>query len=95
MLSTPVVAVQLDESSPTIWRKLEFFNPSRSTKDRIAGYILSEALRRGEIKPGGIVVEASSGSTSIAIALAAAQLGLHFVAVMPDGVSQERRMITE
>jgi cysteine synthase A len=92
---TPLVPVKLDEQSATVWCKLEFLNPSGSTKDRIATYILSKALRRGEIRPGGIVVEASSGSTSIAMALAAAQLGLRFVAVMPEGVSSERRLIIE
>jgi cysteine synthase len=92
---TPLVPVRLDASGPTIWCKLEFLNPSGSTKDRIANYILGKALRRGEIPPDGTVVEASSGSTSIAMALAAAQLGLRFVAVMPEGVSQERRLIIE
>jgi cysteine synthase len=92
---TPLVPVRLDNHGPTIWCKLEFLNPSGSTKDRIATYILSKALRRGEIRPGGTVVEASSGSTSIAMALASAQLGLCFVAVMPEGVSEERRMIIE
>ena len=92
---TPLVPVCIDGTSPTIWCKLEFLNPSGSTKDRIATYILSKALRRGEIAPGGTVVEASSGSTSIAMALACAQLGLCFVAVMPEGVSRERRMIIE
>ncbi len=92
---TPLVPVRVDDAGPTIWCKLEFLNPSGSTKDRIASYILSKALRRGEISRGGTVVEASSGSTSISMALAAAQLGLCFVAVMPEGVSRERRMIIE
>ena len=92
---TPLVPVRVDEAGPTIWCKLEFLNPSGSTKDRIASYILSKALRSGVVTSGGTVVEASSGSTSIAMALACAQLGLHFVAVMPEGVSQERRMIIE
>jgi cysteine synthase A len=74
---------------------LEFLNPSGSTKDRIANYILSKAMRRGEVRPGGTVVEASSGSTGIALALAATQLGLRFVAVMPEGVSRERRLIIQ
>jgi cysteine synthase len=65
------------------------------SKDRIASYILSKALCRGEIQPGGTVLEASSGSTNIAMALASAQLGCCFVAVMPEGVSQERRLIIE
>lgn len=88
-----MVPVRLDDGGPTIWCKLEFLNPSGLTKDGIAAYILSKALRRGEIRPDGTVVEASSGSTSIAMALAAAQLGLRFVAVMPDGVSRERTLI--
>jgi cysteine synthase len=92
---TPLVPVRLEDTGPTIWCKLEFLNPSGSTKDRIAGYILGKALRRGEIEPGGTVVEASSGSTSIAMALACAQLGLRFVAVMPEGVSRERWLIIE
>jgi cysteine synthase A len=92
---TPLIPVRLDSAGPVIWCKLEFLNPSGSTKDRIAKFILAKALRRGEIAPGGTVVEASSGSTSIAMALAAAQLGLRFVAVMPEGVSRERRQIIE
>jgi cysteine synthase A len=92
---TPLVPVRLERSGPTIWCKLEFLNPSGSTKDRIARFILAKALRRGDVVPGGTVVEASSGSTSIAMALACAQLGLRFVAVMPEGVSEERRMIIE
>jgi cysteine synthase A len=87
--------VQLDANGPVVWCKLELLNPSGSTKDRIARYILGKALRRGEVRPGGTVVEASSGSTSIALAMAAAQLGLRFVAVMPEGVSEERRLIIE
>jgi cysteine synthase A len=92
---TPLVPVRLDATGPVVWCKLEFLNPSGSTKDRIANFILNKALRRGEIEPGGTVVEASSGSTSIAMALAAAQLGLRFVAVMPEGVSRERTQIIE
>jgi cysteine synthase A len=86
---TPLVPVRMGDG-PAIWCKLEFLNPSGSTKDRIARYILSKALREGRIKPGGTVIEASSGSTSIAMALTCAQLGLRFIAVMPEGVSNER-----
>lgn len=93
--ATPLVPVKLDPAGPTIWCKLEFLNPSGSTKDRVAGYILHKAVRSGRVDPGGLVVEASSGSTSIAMALAAAQLGLRFAAVMPEGVSPERRLIIE
>jgi len=73
-----------------IWCKLEFLNPSGSTKDRIARYIIGKALQEGRIKSGWTVVEASSGSTSIAMAMVCAQLGLKFIAVLPEGVSSEK-----
>ena len=87
---TPLVPIQLDAETPVIWAKLEFLNPSGSTKDRIARYILEKAWREGRIDVNTMVVEASSGSTSIAMALACAQLGVRFTAVMPEGVSNER-----
>jgi cysteine synthase len=87
---TPLVPVQLEDESPAIWCKLEFLNPSGSTKDRIAQFILTKAWREGRLGPGGTVIEASSGSTSIAMALACSQLGVRFIAVMPEGVSNER-----
>jgi cysteine synthase len=90
---TPLVPVQLRADGPRIWCKLEFLNPSGSTKDRIARFILEKAWRQGQLSPGDTVVEASSGSTSIAMALVCARLGLHFVAVMPEGVSNERVLI--
>ena len=92
-LTTPLVCVALPKYESSVWCKLEYLNPSGSTKDRIARYILTKAMRRNELGPGDVVVEASSGSTSIALALACAQLGLSFVAVMPEGVSDERVMI--
>jgi cysteine synthase len=90
---TPLTPVCLDSPGPGIWCKLEFLNPSGSTKDRIAGFILEKAWREGRINRASTVVEASSGSTSIAMALACAQLGVKFLAVMPDGVSDERAMM--
>lgn len=87
---TPLVPVRLSADAPRVWCKLEFLNPSGSTKDRIARYILGDAFRRGLVRPGGTVIEASSGSTSIAMALVCAQLGLRFIAVLPEGVSNER-----
>jgi cysteine synthase A len=90
---TPLVAVALEEGQAPVWCKLEFLNPSGSTKDRVASYILLKGWRRGEIGSGSLVVEASSGSTSIALALVCAQLGLRFLAVMPEGVSRERTLI--
>jgi len=89
---TPLVRVELD-TGIGIWCKLEFLNPSGSTKDRIARYILEQALLEGALRPGDLVIEASSGSTSIAMALACAQRGLRFMAVMPEGVSNERTLM--
>ena len=90
---TPLVPVQVNGSLPPVWCKLEFLNPSGSTKDRIARYILTKAWREGRLKQGDTVIEASSGSTSIAMALACAQLGLRFIAVLPEGVSAERGLM--
>jgi cysteine synthase len=92
---TPLCPVQLEPEGPVIYCKLEFLNPSGSTKDRIARYMLEKAWRLGDLSPGGWVVEASSGSTSIAMALACAQMGLRFLAVMPEGVTQERVIAIE
>ncbi len=89
---TPLEGVTINDG-PLIWCKLEFLNPSGSTKDRIARFILEKAFREKRVKPGTLVVEASSGSTSIAMALVSAQLGLRFTAVMPEGVSAERTMM--
>lgn len=90
---TPLVSVRLDPAGPEVWCKLEFLNPSGSTKDRIAQFILQKAWRQGQLGPNHTVIEASSGSTSIAMAQACARLGLRFVAVMPEGVSNERVLI--
>ncbi len=90
---TPLVPVRLDPALPAIWCKLEFLNPSGSTKDRIARFILEKAWRQQRLQCSDRVVEASSGSTSIALALACAQMGLRFLAVMPEGVSNERVFI--
>jgi cysteine synthase A len=90
MLSpTPLVPTRF-EHGPRIWCKLDFLNPSGSTKDRIARFIVEKAWRERRIGRETTVVEASSGSTSIALALVCAQMGLRFVAVMPEGVSNER-----
>jgi cysteine synthase len=90
---TPLVPIRLSAAAPAVWCKLEFANPSGSTKDRIARYILGKAFQRGLLQPGGTVIEASSGSTSIAMALVCAQLGLRFIAVVPQGVSNERALM--
>ena len=92
MPGTPLVRVEL-EPGIGIWCKLDFLNPSGSTKDRVARYILENARGRGLLRPGDMVIEASSGSTSIAMALACAQMGMRFTAVMPEGVSNERMLM--
>lgn len=90
---TPLVPVQLEEGSPLIWSKLEFLNPSGSTKDRIARTILTKALRRGDIRKGDLIVEASSGSTSISLAQTCAQFGLRFLAFIPRTATSERALM--
>jgi cysteine synthase A len=87
---TPLVPVRLGPDEPMLWCKAEYMHPSGSTKDRIAAHILCKAWREGQLRPGGWVAEASSGSTSIAMAMVCARLGLRFAAFMPEGVSQER-----
>ena len=82
--------VQLGPGQPVIWWKLEFLHPSGSAKDRIARHILEKAWRRGQLQPGSWVVEASSGSTGMALAMACSALGLQFLAVIPQGASNER-----
>src|SRR5690606_16040453 len=91
--NTPAVPVEDPESGCTIWLKLEYLLPSGSTKDRVATFVLSHAVASGELGPESTVVEASSGSTSIAFAMACAMAGVKFVAVMPRGVSGERLLI--
>jgi cysteine synthase A len=86
---TPTVALRDEASGCTIWAKLEYEMPSGSTKDRIAARILQTA----DIAPDTVVVEASSGSTSIAFAMACAAIGVRFIAVMPEGVSNERMLM--
>jgi len=95
MGATPLVPVSLDPEIGEIWCKLEFLNPSGSTKDRIARHILDKARRRGLIHAGDTVVEASSGSTSIALALGCAQMGFKFVAYIPSSATNERSLMIQ
>ena len=92
-MTTPTVAWDDAPSGCTIWLKLEYQLPSGSTKDRLAAHVLSRAVAAGRVHPGTTVVEASSGSTSIAFAMACGALGVRFVAVLPEGVSNERLLI--
>jgi cysteine synthase A len=74
----------------TILGKAEFMNPGQSVKDRPARQIILEAEKRGEIKPGGLVVEATAGNTGIGLALVANALGYKTVIVMPENQSKEK-----
>src|SRR6056297_995341 len=71
--------------------KLETTNPSGSVKDRMAWHLIEKAEERGELKPGTRIIEATSGNTGIAFAMAAAAKGYRFTAVMPESMSPERR----
>lgn len=90
---TPTVALDDPGTGCTLWLKLEYQLPSGSTKDRLAAHVLALAVVDGRVHPGTTVVEASSGSTSIAFAMACAALGVRFLAVLPEGVSDERLLI--
>ena len=91
---TPVVRInRLGPKHVTMYVKVEFFNPGASVKDRLAIGIIEDAERRGLLKPGQTVVEATSGNTGIALALVCAAKGYPFVAVMAESFSIERRKI--
>jgi cysteine synthase A len=92
--STPVVRInRLAPEGRTMYVKCEAFNPTSSVKDRLAIAILEDAERRGTIRPGQTVVEATSGNTGIALAMVCGVKGYPFVAVMADSFSVERRRL--
>lgn len=91
---TPVV--RLNRMAPKhveMYVKIEAFNPASSVKDRLALAIIEDAERRGAIRPGQTVVEATSGNTGIALAMVCAAKGYPFVATMVETFSVERRKI--
>lgn len=91
---TPIVRInKLAPANVTMYVKVEFFNPGGSVKDRLAIAIIEDAEKRGTLKPGQTVVEATSGNTGIALAMVCAARGYPFVAVMSDSFSVERRQI--
>ena len=91
---TPVVRInRLAPKHVTLYAKVEYFNPGGSVKDRLALGIIEDAERRGVLKPGQTIVEATSGNTGIALAMVAAAKGYPFVAVMVETFSIERRKI--
>ncbi|MBL4711493.1 MAG: cysteine synthase CysM [Gammaproteobacteria bacterium] len=91
--NTPLVRLQrlTQNSSNTILLKLEGNNPAGSVKDRPALHMITQAQKRGDIKPGDTLIEATSGNTGIALAMAAAVMGYRMVLIMPDSMSEERR----
>jgi len=78
-----------------ILAKLETTNPTGSVKDRMAWYIIEEAEKRGELKPGMRIIEITSGNTGIGLSLVSALKGYEFVAVMPESMSIERRKMMQ
>jgi cysteine synthase A len=91
--NTPLIRLRRasQETGCEILGKCEFLNPGQSVKDRAALFIIQDALRRGELKPGGVVVDGTAGNTGIGLALVGNALGLRTVIVIPDTQSQEKR----
>lgn len=91
---TPIVKLQrIAPEHVTLYAKVESFNPGGSVKDRLALALVLDAERRGRLKPGQTIVEATSGNTGVALAMVAAARGYPFVAVMTETFSVERRKL--
>lgn len=93
--NTPLIKLNkvTADSRHTFWAKLETMNPGGSVKDRIAIEIVEAAEKRGDLRPGGTIVEATSGNTGLGLAMVAAIKGYKCVFVMPDKISEEKRAI--
>jgi cystathionine beta-synthase len=89
---TPLVRLQrlVPEDAATVVAKLEYLNPGGSVKDRIGIKLIEAAEREGKLKPGGTIVEPTSGNTGVGLAIAAALKGYRCIFVMPDKMSQEK-----
>ena len=93
--NTPLVKINriIDGSKAQVYAKLEFYNPSSTVKDRIGIAMIDDAEKSGKLKPGGTIVEATSGNTGVALAMVGAARGYKVVLTMPDSVSKERRTL--
>ena len=95
--NTPLVRINriidTTESGTVVAAKLEFNNPGASVKDRIGAAIIKAAEDSGQLKPGGTIVEATSGNTGIALAMVGAAKGYQVVLAMPESMSKERRAL--
>ncbi len=90
--NTPLVKLNrvAADVAPTVLAKVEYLNPGGSVKDRIGIKMIQDEVARGRLKPGGTIVEATSGNTGVGLALAAAVLGYKAVFTMPDKMSMEK-----
>ena len=93
--NTPLVRINAIEpgNRAEIYAKFEALNPSGSIKDRMAIYMLEQAEKRGTLKPGSTIIEATTGNTGIAFAMVATVKGYKMLAVMPENMSMERRLL--
>ena len=91
--NTPLIKLKhaSEATGCTILGKAEFMNPGGSVKDRAALAIIGDAIERGELRPGGVIVEGTAGNTGIGIAMVASALGYRAVIVIPDTQSQEKK----
>lgn len=91
--NTPLIRLNRasEETGCEILGKAEFMNPGQSIKDRAALYIIRDAVARGELKPGGTIVEGTAGNTGIGLALVGASMGFRSVIVIPETQSQEKK----
>ena len=91
--NTPLIKLQRVSAATgcTILGKAEFMNPGQSVKDRAALFIIQDAVKKGQLKPGGVVVEGTAGNTGIGLALVGNALGFRSVIVIPETQSQEKK----
>ncbi len=91
--NTPLIKLKRasEETGCEILGKAEFMNPGQSVKDRAGLFIIEDAVRKGELRPGGVIVEGTAGNTGIGLALVGNALGFRCVIVIPETQSQEKK----